>query len=235
MDFKKYLIVLVFFVVGVFIGKMLPTNTAVDNTAATSRTQPSTVTNTNTDLRGGGAGVVAPTYNDLRGGGAGVVAPTDPNMRVQDTDVINSSFVTPEEQRISAELAKLPQFSSNISFGMKNNEVFKLQKFLTIFGYLDQSYNTGYYGTKTFQAVKDFQRDNNISQVGQVGPITVARMNSLIKGPLSLPTACNILHACSNGQTCCIVGGNAGGTTAAACRDMGGTIGTGSSGWCFPN
>lgn len=59
-----------------------------------------------------------------------------------------------------------------------NGEVSDLQDFLQTKGYL-KSEPTGYFGLLTFQAAKDFQRDNNTSPTGFIGPITRAKIKAL--------------------------------------------------------
>ena len=59
-----------------------------------------------------------------------------------------------------------------------NGEVSTLQDFLQSKGYLN-SEPTGYFGLLTFKAVKDFQKDNNISPTGYVGPVTRAKIQTL--------------------------------------------------------
>src|SRR3989344_3190609 len=60
----------------------------------------------------------------------------------------------------------------------KNGEVSTLQDFLQSKGYLN-SEPTGYFGLLTFKAVKDFQKANDISPTGYVGPITRAKIKAL--------------------------------------------------------
>jgi len=60
----------------------------------------------------------------------------------------------------------------------KKNEVTKLQKFLYKNGYLKTA-PTGYFGQLTFDAVKSFQSQNNISSIGSVGPVTRQKISSL--------------------------------------------------------
>lgn len=209
MDFKKYLVVLIFFVVGVFIGKMLPTNTAVDNTAATSRTQQPSVTqpvvntnsynravttpDANTDLRGGGAGVVAPSSNDLRGGGGAVVAPTEPNFRTQNNPT--RSYVG------------ISSLSKNLYRGNIFNDteqVKSLQRFLVAEKFLEGTPD-GRFGPMTQGAVMKFQAVYKISpSAGYVGPMTRDYINKIIGnsfGSVSQPTGVNErpFVVCENG------------------------------------
>src|SRR3989338_6784263 len=60
----------------------------------------------------------------------------------------------------------------------KNGEVSTLQDFLQSQGYL-KSDPSGYFGLLTFQAAKDFQKDNGISPTGYIGTITKAKIKAL--------------------------------------------------------
>ncbi len=60
--------------------------------------------------------------------------------------------------------------------GDEGNEVLKLQERLIEDGYLQVTPN-GYYGPATTAAVKAFQRDHNLSPLGNVGPGTRAALN----------------------------------------------------------
>lgn len=66
----------------------------------------------------------------------------------------------------------------NLNRGMENSQVKELQTFLVNSGFLKATPN-GYFGPATFTAVKAFQKANGISQLGNVGPATRAKINSL--------------------------------------------------------
>lgn len=71
-------------------------------------------------------------------------------------------------------------FNTNLSFGMKSEEVRQLQIALKIEGTFPASTaETGYFGTITKAAVIGFQHKYQIPPLGLVGPITRARLNSL--------------------------------------------------------
>ena len=61
---------------------------------------------------------------------------------------------------------------------IKNGEVSRLQDFLISQGFLRSSV-TGYYGSQTSQAIKDFQRTNGFSAVGNMGPMTRQKIRKL--------------------------------------------------------
>jgi hypothetical protein len=71
-------------------------------------------------------------------------------------------------------------FSEDLLYGMKNNEVVKLQDCLKKQGvfptYID---STGFFGTITFNSVKKFQRMWGIIDTGYVGPLTRGRLNEI--------------------------------------------------------
>ncbi len=63
------------------------------------------------------------------------------------------------------------QITSYLSFGSSGDEVLILQKLLSASGYLS-AYPNGYFGNATKAAVKNFQRDNYVSQTGSLGQTT---------------------------------------------------------------
>jgi chitodextrinase len=77
-------------------------------------------------------------------------------------------------------------FTTNMYFGMRSSLVSELQSFLIAHQYLGASYGTGYFGSLTQQAVKQFQCAKNIvcsgspatTGWGSVGPHTRAVLNS---------------------------------------------------------
>lgn len=68
-------------------------------------------------------------------------------------------------------------FDTDLQYGNWGIEVLRLQNFLEGLGYED-FVPTGFFGSKTLDAVKEFQRDNLITpQSGYFGPITRGRIN----------------------------------------------------------
>lgn len=67
-------------------------------------------------------------------------------------------------------------FENPLYFGMNGHEVLQLQERLAQEGYLYATPN-GFFGPATTAAVKAFQRDNGLSQLGNVGPGTRAALN----------------------------------------------------------
>lgn len=66
-----------------------------------------------------------------------------------------------------------------LNFGSRGSEVMALQNMLIKRGYL-RAQATGYFGSLTFKAVKDFQAAHNIAAIGLVGPRTRAMFNSMM-------------------------------------------------------
>jgi hypothetical protein len=73
----------------------------------------------------------------------------------------------------------MPTFTKNLQKGSIGVEVFSLQNLLERMGYGDFT-PTGYYGDKTVEYVKKYQKANNIEAVGTVGPITRNSLNTYI-------------------------------------------------------
>ncbi len=76
--------------------------------------------------------------------------------------------------------AQTGMFSSELSYGLKNNsDVKRLQAFLISKGYLDAGLNTGNYFMMTVEAVKKYQSAKGITPVnGRFGPKTKAAVNA---------------------------------------------------------
>ena len=69
----------------------------------------------------------------------------------------------------------------NLSSKMSGTDVTVLQKYLINIGILKTKAN-GYFGPATVAAIKTFQKQNNISVTGALGPITRALINSRLSG-----------------------------------------------------
>ena len=65
----------------------------------------------------------------------------------------------------------------DLKVGMTHPQVRELQEILISKGY--STLNTGYFGAKTLQAVKQYQRDNEIPSTGFVGKLTRASLNTI--------------------------------------------------------
>lgn len=78
-----------------------------------------------------------------------------------------------------------------LSIGMSGEDVVQLQGFLREKGFYSYSTITGYFGDITKAAVKAFQLANSIDPIGVVGPLTRAKIFSMlnISGGIALPTS----------------------------------------------
>src|SRR3989344_7357803 len=83
--------------------------------------------------------------------------------------------------------ATFTQLTAQLDYGQTSVNVRNLQVFLssspTIY---PQGLVTGYFGPLTKSAVMNFQNAYGISQAGRVGPITLAKINSLIASGVGL-------------------------------------------------
>jgi peptidoglycan hydrolase-like protein with peptidoglycan-binding domain len=81
-------------------------------------------------------------------------------------------------------------FNSGMSIGSRDFNVSRLQDFLINQGFLRSS-ATGYFGSQTYRAVRDFQYSNGISMAGNVGPMTRGKIkfltcHTIITSPVSI-------------------------------------------------
>lgn len=87
----------------------------------------------------------------------------------------------------SAQSETFATISTTLDVGNRGDDVTKLQRFLATNSLIyPQALITGYYGPLTQQAVTQFQIGYGISPVGRVGPVTLAKINSLIQANMSL-------------------------------------------------
>lgn len=84
--------------------------------------------------------------------------------------------VTPEN---APAISNSYTFTKTLSLGSEGTEVMELQRILKSLGYYTYPTITGYFGTITRDAVLLFQKANNISPVGIVGPQSRAILNAL--------------------------------------------------------
>ena len=74
----------------------------------------------------------------------------------------------------------VPQFTRSLSLGARGDDVRKLQEFLARDKEIyPDGLTTGYFGTKTSEAVKRWQKKNNLDAVGAVGPKTIAKFKEI--------------------------------------------------------
>lgn len=93
-------------------------------------------------------------------------------------EIISEDKVYPSGSDIGANQTKY-NFVSYLSYGSIGQEVRDLQSLLKDLGFFNYPSITGYYGSVTTLAVKDFQVAYNINPLGVVGPQTREKLNSL--------------------------------------------------------
>ena len=77
--------------------------------------------------------------------------------------------------------ATFAQINSQLEFGSRGNDVISLQTFLASNSNIyPEGIISGYYGTLTKRAVTQFQLHYGLPPVGRVGPMTMAKINSVI-------------------------------------------------------
>jgi len=105
------------------------------------------------------------------------------NYNWNDIQVIDSSITYSDGEDVSVKKEEISTtnndhiFTSFLNIGITSEEVRQLQTKLKALGYFTYEYITGYFGPITAQAVKDFQKANDIMQVGYVGPQTRGALN----------------------------------------------------------
>jgi hypothetical protein len=77
-------------------------------------------------------------------------------------------------------------FTKNLWLGSRGEEVTALQTFLKEKGYLSGDV-TGYFGALTMKAVRAYQKENNITQSGIVGPLTRKAIQKKMNNGVSVP------------------------------------------------
>ena len=85
--------------------------------------------------------------------------------------------------------------AAQASVGSSGQNVSNIQSFLaTNSAIYPQGIVSGYYGALTKAAVQQFQIDYNIPPVGNVGPLTLAKMNSVISSGLGLDVSAPVIQ-----------------------------------------
>jgi hypothetical protein len=87
-----------------------------------------------------------------------------------------TSSLPQTKQEVSEPSKEKYLFNNPLYFGMESDEVLELQKRLVAEGYFNVTPN-GYFGKATRQAVKDYQKDRNLTPFGNVGPATRDELN----------------------------------------------------------
>jgi len=82
---------------------------------------------------------------------------------------------------LGASVSAYTQISSQLDIGERNGDVTNLQTFFADNPNIyPEGLVTGYFGNLTSNAVKNFQSQSGIAQVGRVGPVTRDAINNLI-------------------------------------------------------
>lgn len=96
--------------------------------------------------------------------------------------VSSTPIVNPAGNTLPATAAVPHKFSAPLWRGIKHADVTALQKFLAQDASIyPEGLVTGYFGPVSEAAVKRFQKKHGIIQTGTVGPLTRAKLNSLLK------------------------------------------------------
>lgn len=96
--------------------------------------------------------------------------------------------ITAEKIRLSELKQKISPtrgITQTLKRGSSGEDVLLLQQFLKLYGTFSGPTTTGYFGTQTAKAVKEFQRKETLEQLGLVGPKTRARIFALSNRELS--------------------------------------------------
>lgn len=95
----------------------------------------------------------------------------------------------------SATSSTISNFSGNLYFGMRNNDVTRLQTFLISHNLLGANLNTGFFGLSTFNALRAYQNAVGVPATGFFGPLTRAALNA--GRPLNINPAARVVVATS--------------------------------------
>lgn len=187
MDFKKYLIVLVFFVVGVLVGKNMSLQDPASNSASTLRsgvvTQDTTSVNTTPVVTNPSRTPVnnSTTVTNNQDQVGSTVKPTTSTIS---TDMSVTSNT--DTNNAISKYAGINPLTKNMYKGNVSNdvvEVVNLQKFLIASGFLS-GVADGKFGPMTQQAVIQFQLLGSVApSVGYVGPKTRQLINQILVDP----------------------------------------------------
>jgi murein L,D-transpeptidase YcbB/YkuD len=92
---------------------------------------------------------------------------------------LNPNVTTTTEGKASVNRVQINHTLSIYTGYLYKSDVITLQKFLIAQGYLAGTAD-GRFGSRTRKAVMEFQKDNGISQTGNVGPLTLKKINSIL-------------------------------------------------------
>lgn len=157
--------------------------------------------------------------------------------------LVIDGYLGPETREVLMSGAAL---ANHLGIGDENEQVVRVQSLLVKLGYLSSGRATGYFGEITQKAVKNFQKQNGLTQDGMVGPQTLAKLTSdkakkaasgMIDGKNFSPAQTSSGGGSSSGGSSSSGGGAAGaggGSSAGSGADAGSSQQT-SSGASVPN
>jgi hypothetical protein len=130
-----------------------------------------------TTLTGGGGGGGSPTIGNVVAFGGGRVSLGGGQVLGASTSTESG---TDNGGQVLGDTTIIYQFTVNLRFGSRGNDVVELQKALKKLGFFPATQEpTGYFGPLTRTAVIAYQKANGITPaVGFVGPLTRASLNS---------------------------------------------------------
>ena len=92
--------------------------------------------------------------------------------------IVNSAQIVAQQAANQGQVlgAAAFRFTRTLLAGTKGEDVTELQKILIAKGFL-KAEPSGYFGTQTVAAVKAYQKEKGLEQVGTIGPKTLAALN----------------------------------------------------------
>lgn len=187
MDFKKYLIVLIFFVVGVLVGKNMPQQDPATNSASSLRSgvvsQDTTSVNTTPVVTNPSRTPVnnSTTVTNNQDQVGSTVKPTTSTISTDISVTSNTDTNNAISKYVGINPLTKNMYKGNVSNDVV--EVVNLQKFLIASGFL-AGVADGKFGPMTQQAVIQFQLLGSVvPSVGYVGPKTRQLINQILVDP----------------------------------------------------
>ncbi|MBU9722629.1 MULTISPECIES: peptidoglycan-binding protein [Bacillaceae] len=112
----------------------------------------------------------------------------------------NSQKQTSNNNNQQTQKQQLQQLKTNqvLRTGARGNEVVKLQEYLKKAGFFDHHTATGYFGSVTDQAVRNFQRARGLKVDGVAGPQTIGAINKEITNTSTNKNTSNTSSSSSN-------------------------------------
>lgn len=145
-----------------------------------------TITPTSTTCTSGSGSSGGTSTGGGGGGGGPVIRP----LASTPAPVVVSPVVAAAPS-VAAAVSVSSVFSSDLSPGMQNDDVLRLQGlFAKDKSIYPEGITSGYYGSLTVAAVKRFQAKYGIAQIGRVGPQTRAKLNDVygvVPSPATTP------------------------------------------------